>query len=147
VRPRAGRAALAAATSPSEEQFTLVDVTERVLEGRTSSRTKRTTRTLPISGKVVTVFFGFTHCPDACPTLACEMSQVLSRAGTRCDKVQVLFVTVDPERDTPAGYEQYVPAFHPVVLGLSGDAKRRRERRRSSRSYYQKQPLKTAATA
>jgi protein SCO1/2 len=89
-------------------------------------------------GKVVTVFFGFTHCPDACPTTLAEMAQVMRELGADAERVQVLFVTVDPERDTPEVLRQYVPAFHPSFLGLVGDAE-------AFKIFYQKQPLKTGS--
>jgi len=73
-------------------------------------------------GKVVFLFFGFTQCPDVCPTTMTELAAVMKALGPDADKVQVLFVTVDPERDTKELLSQYVPAFHPAFLGLSGDA-------------------------
>jgi len=72
-------------------------------------------------GKVVVVFFGYTRCPDVCPTTMVEMKQVMQKLGADADKVQVLFVTLDPERDTPAVLAQYVPAFDTRFLGLFGD--------------------------
>ena len=69
-------------------------------------------------GKVVLMFFGYTQCPDICPTTLTEMQQVMALLGPQSDKVQVLFVTVDPERDTAAILKQYVPAFDPRFLGL-----------------------------
>ena len=73
-------------------------------------------------GKVVVVFFGFTRCPDVCPTTMLEIKQALQKLGTEADKVQVLFVTLDPERDTAAVLSQYVPAYDARFLGLYGDA-------------------------
>mgnify|MGYP002789635029 CR=1 FL=1 len=73
-------------------------------------------------GKVVTVFFGFTHCPDVCPTTLAEMALVAKELGGDADRLQVLFVTVDPERDTPEVLRRYVPSFHPSFLGLYGNA-------------------------
>lgn len=73
-------------------------------------------------GKVVFLFFGFTQCPDVCPNTMSELAAVLQGLGPDADKVQVLFVTVDPERDTRELLAQYVPAFHPSFLGLYGDA-------------------------
>ena len=70
-------------------------------------------------GKVVVMFFGYTQCPDVCPTTLTEMQQVMTILGPQSDKVQVLFVTVDPQRDTAAILKQYVPAFDPRFLGLS----------------------------
>jgi protein SCO1/2 len=77
------------------------------------------TRTLAdFKGKVVLMFFGYTHCPDVCPTTMVELKQVMEQMGPDADKVQVLFVTVDPERDTAALMAQYVPAFDSRFLGL-----------------------------
>ena len=72
-------------------------------------------------GKVVLVNFGFTHCPDVCPTTLAELAAAMKRLGPDASRVQVLFVTVDPKRDTPELLRQYVPAFHPDFLGLRGD--------------------------
>ena len=72
-------------------------------------------------GKVVAIFFGYTHCPDMCPTALAELAQTLKQVGKESDGVQVLFITVDPARDTPKVLAQYVPAFDPRFLGLYGD--------------------------
>ena len=69
-------------------------------------------------GKVVVMFFGYTQCPDICPTTLTEMQQVMTLLGPQADKVQVLFITIDPERDTASILKQYVPAFDPRFLGL-----------------------------
>jgi protein SCO1/2 len=94
-------------------------------------------------GKVVTVFFGFTHCPDACPTTLAEMAQVMKELGPDAERVQVLFVTVDPERDTQPVLQQYVPAFHPAFLGLYGDAAATARAAKEFKVYYSKQPGKS----
>ncbi|MDQ1813670.1 SCO family protein [Massilia sp. CCM 9210] len=73
-------------------------------------------------GKVVVMFFGFTQCPDVCPTTMAEMAAVMKELGPKADQVQVLFVTIDPARDTRELLAQYVPAFDPRFLGLYGDA-------------------------
>ena len=91
-------------------------------------------------GKVVTVFFGYTHCPDVCPTTLSEMKLVLNELGADASRVQVLFVTVDPERDTPEILKQYVPSFDPGFLGLYGDAKATAEVARNFKVFYQKVP-------
>ena len=70
------------------------------------------------NGKAVIMFFGYTQCPDVCPTTLTEMQQVMTLLGPQADKVQVLFVTVDPSRDTAAILQQYVPAFDSRFLGL-----------------------------
>lgn len=71
-------------------------------------------------GKAVVVFFGFTHCPDVCPTTLAEMAAVKKELGADGDKLQVLFVTVDPERDTQQALADFVPAFDPSFVGLYG---------------------------
>ena len=131
--------------SVQKPQFGLVDVTGAAF-GKALDLTDHNgkPRTLAdFRGKVVTVFFGFTHCPDACPTTLAEMSQVMRELGPDADKVQVLFVTVDPERDTPQVLSQYVPAFHPSFLGLVGDAEATARTAKEFKIFYQKQPLKT----
>ena len=92
-------------------------------------------------GKVVTVFFGFTHCPDVCPATLAEMAQVMRELGPDAERVQVLFVTVDPERDTAQVLKQYVPSFHPSFLGLYGDADAIARTAKEFKIFYQKQPL------
>ena len=86
-------------------------------------------------GKVVVLFFGYTQCPDVCPTTLAELAEAMKTPGPDASRVQVLFVTVDPERDTPELLAHYVPAFDPSFLGLYGaTTRRRRARRRNSRS-------------
>lgn len=69
-------------------------------------------------GKAVVMFFGYTHCPDVCPTTLIEMQEVMRLLGPQAAKVQVIFVTLDPERDTSEVLKQYVPAFNPSFIGL-----------------------------
>jgi protein SCO1/2 len=95
-------------------------------------------------GKVVTVFFGFTHCPDACPTTMVEMAGVMKELGPAADQLQVLFITVDPERDTQKLLSQYVPSFHPSFLGLYGDAEATARAAKAFKVYYQKRPVEGA---
>ena len=71
-------------------------------------------------GSVVALFFGYTSCPDICPTTMAELNQALGELGDQADQVQVLFVTVDPERDTPERMQEYVNHFNPDFIGLSG---------------------------
>lgn len=71
-------------------------------------------------GKLAVVFFGFTHCPDVCPTALVKLKSVLDRLGPDAARVQVLLVTVDPERDTPPLLKAYTTGFHPTFLGLTG---------------------------
>lgn len=71
-------------------------------------------------GKPLLVFFGFTHCPDICPTTLFEVSEVLNRLGADAEKASAIFVTVDPERDTPEKLKLYLSSFHPRISALSG---------------------------
>jgi protein SCO1/2 len=71
-------------------------------------------------GKVVALFFGYTSCPDVCPTTMAELKQAVDQLGSQADQVQVLFVTVDPKRDTPERVQEYVNHFSPEFIGLSG---------------------------
>ena len=109
-----------AACSPKPE-FKNIDITGSTSFGKDFSLLDPDgkVRTLvDFKGKVVVMFFGYTQCPDICPTTLTEMQQVMTLLGPQSDKVQVLFVTVDPERDTAAILKQYVPSFDPRFLGL-----------------------------
>lgn len=77
---------------------------------------------LDFRGKVVVLFFGYTHCPEVCPTTLADLAQVMRLLGKDADRVQVLFVTLDPERDSPELLAKFVPSFDPSFLGLYGDA-------------------------
>jgi protein SCO1 len=92
-------------------------------------------------GKVVVVFFGFTQCPDVCPTTLTEMDEALKLLGPKADKVQVIFITVDPERDTASVLAQYVPAFNPRFVGLRpADEAGLEKVAKDFRIYYKKVP-------
>jgi len=96
-------------------------------------------------GKVVAIFFGYTHCPDVCPTTMADMARVMDKLGKDADKVQVLFVTVDPERDTREILAQYPPAFYPSFVGLSGDVAATEQAAKAFGIIYQKQPTKSGS--
>lgn len=72
-------------------------------------------------GKAVVLLFGYTACPDVCPTTLAKFAGVMNALGPQAERVQVLFVTLDPERDTEARLKEYVPWFNPAFLGLHGD--------------------------
>ncbi|MBI1892452.1 MAG: SCO family protein [Burkholderiales bacterium] len=93
-------------------------------------------------GKAVVVFFGYTQCPDVCPTTMAEMAAVMKQLGPLADRVQVLFITVDPERDTPQLLSQYVPAFDSRFLGLVGDKAATEKVAREFKVFFQKVPGK-----
>ena len=91
-------------------------------------------------GKVVVLSFGYTHCPDVCATTLADMAQVMRLLGKDGDKVQVLFITVDPERDRPEMLAQYVPAFNPSFLGLYGDVQATAQAAKAFYVAYEKRP-------
>ncbi|MBI2286744.1 MAG: SCO family protein [Nitrosomonadales bacterium] len=99
------------------------------------------TRTLAdFRGKAVVLFFGYTQCPDVCVTTLADLAQMMQLLGSDADKVQVLFITVDPERDKPEMLMQYVPAFHPSFLGLYGDAQATAQAAKAFYVAYEKRP-------
>lgn len=91
-------------------------------------------------GKVVVIFFGYTQCPDVCPTTMIEMKTAMQQLGADAQRVQVLFVTLDPERDTRELLANYVPAFDPGFLGLYGDPAATARTAKEFRVFFQKQP-------
>jgi protein SCO1/2 len=91
-------------------------------------------------GKAVVLFFGYTHCPDVCPTTLADLAQAMRLLGKDAARVQVLFVTVDPERDGAEMLAQYVPAFDPSFLALRGDAQQTAQVAQAFGVVYQKQP-------
>lgn len=95
-------------------------------------------------GKVMVMFFGYTHCPDVCPTTLSDLAATMRALGSDAGKVQVLFVTIDPERDTPTLLRNYVPAFNPAFLGLYGDAATTAATAKEYKVFYQKEPGKHA---
>ncbi|MGZ5142410.1 MAG: SCO family protein [Burkholderiales bacterium] len=138
-------AAFLSASCGSREasQFQLTDVTGASF-GKTLALTDHNgvRRTLgDFKGKAVVIFFGFTHCPDACPTTMIELGSVARELGPDAGRLQVLFVTVDPQRDTPDVLRQYVPAFNPDFLGLYGSPEETARAAKEFKVYYQKQPL------
>ncbi|NJL08121.1 MAG: SCO family protein [Methylacidiphilales bacterium] len=109
---------------------------------RLTAHDGRTVTEADFKGMPVLLFFGFTHCPDICPTTLAEVSEVLERLGPDAERVQALFVSVDPERDTPQVLASYIGAFHPRILGLSGGEAATAEIVRAYRVYAKKVPLK-----
>jgi protein SCO1/2 len=89
-------------------------------------------------GKIVMLFFGYTQCPDVCPTTMADLKTVMQTLGADADRVQVLFVTLDPARDTPALLSQYVPAFDSRFIGLRGDEATTARTAKDFKVFYQK---------
>jgi protein SCO1/2 len=133
-------AAALVACSPEGPRFRSTDVTGAEF-GRSLALAGHDGRPRTLAdfrGKAVVVFFGYTHCPDVCPTTLADMAGVMKQLGTDAARVQVLFVTVDPERDTREVLAQYVPAFDPTFLGLYGDAAATQRAAKEFRVYYAK---------
>jgi len=95
-----------------------------------------------MKGKPFLVFFGFTHCPEVCPTALFEVSEVFRQLGPDADRAAALFITVDPERDTPAVMKDYLANFDPRLRGLTGDPKAIQAVLKEYRVYAKKVPLK-----
>jgi protein SCO1 len=94
-----------------------------------------------LKGKPTLVFFGYTHCPDVCPTALLEMSQVLRALGKDADRATGLFITVDPERDTPEIVKNYLAYFDPHLRGATGDQKAITAVEKAYRVYAKKHPM------
>ena len=124
----------------SRPQFKSTDITGadygKALE--LTDHTGKPRRLEDFRGKAVVLFFGFTQCPDICPTTLVDVANALKQLGADADRVQVLFVTVDPERDTKEVLGKYVTAFDPRFLGLYGDADATKRAAREFKIYYEK---------
>ena len=138
-------AALLAACSPEAPKFRGTDVTgadfgkELALTGHDGKP-----RSLAdFRGKVVVLVFGYTHCPDICPTTLADVASVIKQLGSDAARVQVLFVTLDPERDTADVLANYAPAFDPGFLGLYGDGAATQRAAKEFRVFYEKRPTGT----
>ncbi|MBN8942653.1 MAG: SCO family protein [Rhizobiales bacterium] len=118
------------ATSPSAigGAFSLIDQTGKPVTEK------------DLAGKPSLVFFGFTHCPDICPTKLFEMTQMLDRLGPDAQRVNVAFVTVDPARDTKELLATYLGSFHPRILGLTGTEEQVAQAMRAYRAFARKVP-------
>ena len=95
-----------------------------------------------IVGRPTLIFFGFTHCPDVCPTSLFEISEVLRAMGKDADRVNAYFISVDPERDTPAAMKDYLSSFDPHLKGLTGNPEAIAKVISAYRVYAKKVPLK-----
>jgi protein SCO1/2 len=96
-----------------------------------------------LKGKPFLVFFGFTHCPDVCPTTLFEVSEILTRLGSDAERVNALFVTVDPERDTAEKLKDYLSSFHPQLRGVTGTPAEIAVIEKAYRVYAKKVPLES----
>jgi protein SCO1 len=136
-----------AGCQPSLPPFNAVDITGArgyAADFRLTDHQGKPRTMADFHGKVVAIFFGFTHCPDVCPTTLSDMRQVMTMLGPDAQRLQVLFITVDPARDTQALLSQYVPSFHPSFLGLYGDEAATAKVASDFKIVVQKVPGKTA---
>ena len=131
---------LLAAACGEQPKFRSTDLTGVEYGARLelADHTGRARRLEDFRGKAVVVFFGFTQCPDVCPTTLADISGALKTLGPDAERVQVLFVTVDPERDTPEVLARYVAAFDPRILALRGDAAATQRVAKEFKIYYEK---------
>lgn len=132
-----------AGCSKAEESFHAADVTGAGFGrlsalGALADHTGRRLASAEFRGKAVVVFFGYTQCPDICPTALSTMQETMRLLGPDADRVQVLFVTVDPERDTQEALAAYVPWFDARFLGLRGDAQATLDTAREFHVFYAK---------
>lgn len=97
-------------------------------------------------GKVVLLYFGYTHCPDVCPLTLVNLHTVLQKLGKSADDVRILFVTVDPARDTVPVLHQYVAAFDPRVVGLTGTQEAIAQLAKRYRTFYKPEPASAATS-
>lgn len=136
-------AALLAACSPPA--FKSVDITgaNYARDFHLTSHTGAQRSLADFRGKLVVVFFGFTQCPDVCPTTLSSLAEAKKRLGADGDKLQVIFVTIDPERDTRELLAQYVPGFDPSFEGLGGTPEEIAATAKEFKVFYQKVAGKT----
>jgi protein SCO1/2 len=137
-----------AACSPDGPKFKASDITGASF-GRDFALTDPSGKARALAdfrGKAVVVFFGYTQCPDVCPTTLATLAETMKLLGPDADRVQVVLITVDPERDTPALLSEYVPAFDKRFVGLSGDAAATERVAKEFKVIYQKQPGPTPGT-
>jgi len=108
---------------------------------RLKSQTGETVDSAALKGKPYAIFFGFTHCPEVCPTTMVDMAALIPKLGAQAKDFKVYFVSVDPERDTPEVLRNYLAAFEPHVIGLTGTPDEIAEVAKAFRVYYRKTPL------
>ncbi len=134
-----------AGCEPSRPAFRNVDITgaDFAKGFELTDHQGRVVRLEDFKGRLLVVFFGYTQCPDVCPTTLAEMAEVMQRLGARAAEVQVAFITVDPERDTQALLAEYVPAFDARFIGLRGNAEATARTAKAFKVFYQKVAGKT----
>lgn len=137
-----------AAASSAASRFNSVDVTgaEWGRDFQLKDPQGRTRTLADFKGQAVVLFFGFTQCPDVCPTALSRAAAVMQQLGPASDRVQVIFATVDPERDTGPLLAEYTQAFHPRFLGLRADLATTEQTARAFKVFYRKVPTGSSYT-
>ena len=138
-------ASLAAACSESKTRFNAIDLSgaDYAQDFRMPDAEGRMRSLGEFKGQVVAVFFGFTQCPDVCPTTLAELAEAKKQLGARGEKVQVVFVTVDPERDTPEVLKAYVANFDARAIALRGSPEQVAQMAKDFKVFYKKVEGKT----
>ena len=133
-------AAVMGGCSPAKPEFASVDITgaEYARDFHLTDADDRPRQLADYRGKVVVLFFGYTQCPDVCPTTMSDLKAVMQAMGPDADRVQVLFVTLDPARDTSALLKQYVPSFDPRFVGLRADEATTAQTAKDFKVFYQR---------
>lgn len=141
-------AALLAACEPDAARFNNVDISgaNYAQDFRLNDVEGRTRTLADFRGKVVVMFFGYTQCPDVCPTTMTDMAEVKRRLGPDGERLQVIFVTLDPDRDTPQVLAEYVPAFDPSFIALRGSLEETAAVAKEFKVFYQKVPGRTGTS-
>lgn len=136
------------ACGPAKTPFNATELTGSAITGKFALKDQHSAlrRIEDFAGKLVIVFFGYTQCPDICPTNMSNLRLVMDQLGEESKRVQVLFISVDPARDTPELLGQYVPSFHPDFLGLTGTAEEVAATAKEFRVFYQQRPGATPTT-
>ena len=130
--------------APQPPAFQATDITGASFarDFRLTDHNGRVRTLADFKGKAVAVFFGYTHCPDVCPTTLADFAAAMQKLGAQADRVQVIFVTLDPQRDTPGLLKQFVPAFDPRFLGMYADPQTLERLAKEYKVVYQKTSVK-----
>lgn len=144
----AGAAGLLLACTDRQESFTSIDVTgaEYARNFELTDHNSQLRHLSDFVGKVVVMFFGYTQCPDVCPTTMSELTEVKKMLGADADRLQVLFVTLDPQRDTPEVLKPYMLNFDPSFLALRSTPEKLPELAKEYKIYFKKVDGKTASS-
>jgi protein SCO1/2 len=137
----AGLLAACGKADPPQQKFSAVDITGSPWgkDFRLTDHDGQTRSVADFQGKAIVLFFGYTNCPDMCPMTMYKLATAMEKLGKDAERVQVLFVTLDPKRDTPDILKKYASAFHPTFLGAYGDEQTTRETAKEFKVFFQHQ--------